>query len=324
MEIRQHLSEFSHGVYVLECKAATEHHCLSDQHAYVVLNGDTLSSPALSYDRLDIPTVADTSKWETLVTPPVYLSEDMDLTIGFRGTKQGAVDNAWREYSPESTKSDLREGWWCATDFTFRYCPLYRIKTPEGGWGTICLPRNFTPQAGVTIYQIAGLNADCTQLCLEEVEAPQAGVPYIYHSTSEEIIFYESGEPVKSATTVNNLRGNFLIATKVPVTCYFIENGQWHRATKSNRPSMLDFAAIIRRAADYPILQSWTGATMPINGAAEEKAESIHSPFVDGQSTSASDGFYTLDGRKVDAPTEGAVYIQVQAGKAHKVVYSAQ
>lgn len=321
MEIRQQLSNVSHGVYALECKAATEHYCLSDQHAYMVVEGDTLLSPALSYDRLDIPTVVDSVKWETLATPPVYVADRQELTIGFRGTKQGATDNAWRKYAPNSTVRDMREGWWCATDFTLRFYPLYRTTVPEGGWGAVCLPRDFTPMAGVKIYQIEGLNADYTQLCLSEIDTPLAGVPYLYHTTEKEVAFYESGEPVSSASTVNNLRGNFLTVTKVPATCYYLQNGQWHRATASDRPLMENFSAIIRRTADLPVLESWLGVTIPINGAAEEKAQSIQPVFADGQPTSAPDGIYTVDGRSVESPVQGGVYIRVQAGKAFKIVY---
>lgn len=321
MEIRQQLSDISHGVYALECKAATEHHCLSDQHAYMVIGGDTLVSPNLSYDRLDISTVADSSKWEMLVTPPVYVTDRQDVTIGFRGSKQGAMDYAWREYVPNSTTSDMREGWWCATDFTLRFYPLYRIATPEGGWGTICLPRDFTPMEGVKIYQIAGLNADYTQLCLTEIEEPLAGVPYIYHTVEKEVTFYETGEAVTSASTVNDLRGNFLTVTKVPATCYYLQNGQWHRATTTDRPQMENFSAIIRRTTGLPVLDSWSGATMPINGAVEEKAQGLSPIFVDGQLASAPDGIYTVDGCRVETPVIGEIYIQVQDGKASKTVY---
>lgn len=321
MEIRQQLSDISHGVYALECKAATEHHCLSDQHAYMVIGGDTLSSPNLSYDRLDIPTLADSAKWEVLATPPVYIADRQDVVIGFRGSKQGAIDNVWRKFTPNSTTRDMREGWWCATDFTLRFYPLYRTTVPEGGWGAICLPRNFTPMAGVKIYEVVGLNADYTQLCLTEVETPLAGVPYIYHTVEKEVVFYETGEPVNSASTVNNLRGNFLTVTKVPATCYYLQNGQWHRATTSDRPLMENFSAIIRRTADLPVLESWLGVTMPINGAAEEKAHSIQPIIDDGESSSTSDGFYTVDGQRVESPLVGEVYIQIQNGKARKLLY---
>ena len=321
MEIRQELSDISHGVYALECKAATEHHCLSDQHAYMVIGGDTLQSPNLSYDRLDIPTLSDSAKWEVLATPPVYITDRQDVTIGFRGSKQGATDNAWREYIPNSTNRDMREGWWCATDFTLRFYPLYRTTVPEGGWGAICLPRDFTPMAGVKIYQIEGLNADYTQLCLTEVETPLAGIPYIYHTLEKEVFFYEKGEAVTSASTVNNLRGNFLTAAKIPATCYYLQNGQWHRATASDRPFMENFSAIIRRTSDLPVLTSWLGATMPINGAAEEKAQSIQTVISDKDFSSIPNGFYTVDGQMVETPLVGGIYVHVLDGIAYKVVY---
>ena len=48
-----------------------------------------------------------------------------------------------------------------------------------------------------------------------EGQLDKSGVPYIYHTVEKEVVFYETGEPVNSASTVNNLRGNFLTVTKV-------------------------------------------------------------------------------------------------------------
>lgn len=320
MEIRQHLSDLSHGVYALECKATTDHACLSDQHGYMVAGGDTLVSPALSYDRLDIPMLADSARWETLVTPPVYLEDNSRLTIGFLGTKQGAVDNAWRDFSDLSAARDLREGWWCATDFTLRFCPMYRLSVPEGGWGVICLPRAFAVPAGVRIYQIAGLSKDYTRLCLAEADTVAAGVPYIYYSTEPELAFFEQGEAVSAASTVDNLRGNFKTAIKVPTGCYYLSGGAWHRATSTDRPAMADFSGILRRVQGLPVLSDWVGESVPIYGADEEMAKSILPVWADG-ATALPDGFYTVDGRRVESPVKGSVYVRVQNGKAEKVLY---
>lgn len=322
MEIRQHLSDLSHGVYALECKAATDHACLSDQHGYMVAGGDTLASPVLSYDRLDIPMLADSARWETLVTPPVYLEDNSRLTVGFLGTKQGAVDNAWRDFSDAEAVRDQREGWWCATGFTLRFCPVYRLSVPEGGWGVICLPRVFTVPAGVRIYQIAGLTEDFTRLCLEEADTVAAGVPYIYYATDSELAFFEQGEPVAAASTVGNLRGNFKTAIKVPSGCYYLSGGAWHLATSADRPAMADFSGILRRVQGFPVLSDWGGVTIPIYGADEEMAKSVLPVWADGEAGGAAvpDGYYTVDGRRVEAPVSGGVYIRVLNGKAEKTV----
>ncbi len=134
LEIRQQLSGLPAGLYLLECKASTQHYCLSDQHGYIRAEGSSSTDPTLTalpryaetpvlqYDYLDIP--GTPGAWQTLTTTPVYVGgESETVTIGFVGSKQGAIDNAWRRYGEESG-GDKREGWWCATDFRLLYAPL--------------------------------------------------------------------------------------------------------------------------------------------------------------------------------------------------------
>lgn len=320
MEIRQEVAGLTHGFYALECKAATQLGCLADQHAYLTYEGDTLSSSFLTYDYLDVATAADSVKWETLSTPLMYVPDEGSLTIGFVGSKQGAVDGAWRPYTDAAGTRDNREGWWCATDFALRYMPGYRCQVPASGWGAICLPYQMTPTDGVHLYQIAGLSADYTLLYLEEVTETAAGVPYIYQTTLPEVFFYGRGESVSKAATVNNLRGNFQTSARVPAKSYALTDGGWVRVATSDRPYMLDYSAIIRSVSSLPVLQSWDGASMPISGAADEMAQGIGSILVDGQ-TPATDGLYTPNGQRVTAPVSGQVYIRVQGGKAEKFVY---
>jgi hypothetical protein len=84
---------------------------------------------------------------------------------------------------------------------------------------------------------------------------------------------------------------------------------------------MENFSAIIRRTSDLPVLTSWLGATMPINGAAEEKAQSIQTVISDRDFSSIPNGFYTVDGQMVETPLVGGIYVHVLDGIAYKVVY---
>ena len=108
MTILQDISGASHGYYHLECKAATQHYCLSDQHGFIAVGEEKQETPALSLALLDIPTVVDANKWETLCSGPVYVSDDDTFTIGFTGSKTGAIDNAWHEYGNPSSIGDKR------------------------------------------------------------------------------------------------------------------------------------------------------------------------------------------------------------------------
>ena len=322
MEIRQQVSKMEHGLYALECKATTQFGCISDQHAYLIQGTDTLCSEALTYDRMDLPTIADELVWETLVTAPVYVEDGGELTVGFTSSKQGAVDGAWRKYGTPNHVGDKREGWWCATDFTLRYLPMYRVSVPESGWGVICLPRQIIPSSDYKLYQIAGITADYANLCLEEVTETEAGMPYVYYSADTIVTFHERGEAVSKALTQNQLRGNFSTTARTPVKSYYLQNGVWVRVMETaERVSMLDYSGIIRESYGLPVHSEWTGVTLPIPGAAEEWATGIRGVVADGPSTTAEDGIYTIDGRRVSDPGQGNIYIQVENGKSKKQIY---
>ena len=322
MEIRQTVKGLAHGVYSLECKAGTQNNCLTDQHAYLVSGEDTLVSANLTYDRLDLPTVADSAKWETLMTPPVYVGDKGELTIGFVGSKQGAVDNAWKKIGDMTSTGDKREGWWCATDFALRFIPMYRTSTPEGGWGVICLPRAIKPSERMKLYHIEGILADYSALCLQEVTETEAGVPYIYYTDEAEANFYEEGETVDMPSLDDPVWGDFYGNMEAFPGEYYLENGQWHRATLEKTGMIWPYTAFIPTALEFAVYESWDGLTMPINGAAEEHAQGIRPVLVDGQPTTAPEGCYTLNGLSIteEQAKQCPMYIRVKDGRAVKVV----
>ncbi|MBQ4621528.1 MAG: hypothetical protein IJB28_02635 [Bacteroidaceae bacterium] len=322
MEIRQTVKGLAHGVYSLECKAGTQNNCLTDQHAYLVSGEDTLVSANLTYDRLDLPTVADSAKWETLMTPPVYVGDKGELTFGFIGSKQGAVDNAWKKIGDMTSTGDKREGWWCATDFALRFIPMYRTSTPEGGWGVICLPRAIKSSERMKLYHIEGILADYSALCLQEVTETEAGVPYIYYTDEAEANFYEEGETVDMPSLDDPVWGDFYGNMEAFPGEYYLENGQWHRATLEKTGMIWPYTAFIPTALEFAVYESWDGQTMPINGAAEEHAQGIRPVLVDGQPTTAPEGCYTLSGMPIteEQAKQCPMYIRVKDGRAVKVV----
>jgi hypothetical protein len=92
MEIRQRIGGLPEGLYQLQCKASTQHYCLSDQHGYLYTSSEQSETPCLQRDYLDIPNTP--SAWQTLTSLPVYVSGKTDtLTIGFVGNEaQTPVD----------------------------------------------------------------------------------------------------------------------------------------------------------------------------------------------------------------------------------------
>ena len=285
MEVKQDVKGLGHGLYVLECKATTEHYCLSDQHAYLTVGDETVTTPVLSADYFDLPTVSTADRWQTLTTTlPIYVDEGDTVTIGFVGSKSGAVDNAWHEIgNTRNTNGDKREGWWCATDFVLKHTPLYKIDVEPGQWNVACLPYTITTTDDITMYQIVGITSDYTKLCLEPIDDSKAGIPFIYRSTSGKAIFYESGKATSLASDGNgNLRGYLAMKTKihVPENYYYLENGEWLKCTMafSQRPYLNYYSGVVRPFTDknaqpVTIYKGWRGLTIPINGITDAEKE---------------------------------------------------
>ena len=118
MEIRQTVTGLPEGYYELECKATTEHFCISDQHGYLKSGDEEAVTPTLSRDWFDLP-VSDV--WETLTSTPVYVPANGSLTLGFKSSKNGAHTSWWHSFGNASGSKDNREGWWCATGFVLKY-----------------------------------------------------------------------------------------------------------------------------------------------------------------------------------------------------------
>ena len=124
MEIRQSISSLPEGYYQLECKAMTEHFCISDQHGYIRSGNAEAVTPVISKAYFDMPVE---NHWETLVTTPLYVEPNGSLTIGFVSSKQGAETGKWHTFGNATATSDNREGWWCATDFVLKYHAIDNI-----------------------------------------------------------------------------------------------------------------------------------------------------------------------------------------------------
>lgn len=315
--IRQTVTGLTHGLYVLDCVAATEHYCLSDQHAYLVTSTDSVVSPLLSADLIDISTATSGQIWQPLSTAPVYVGDDEAVTVGFCSSKNGAIDNAWRKLGDKTSTGDKREGWWCATNFRFRYLPLLRTATDKSHWGTVCLPQAITPSKGMTLYKIAGVNATGTELCLTEVTETVPGEPYIYHSADTVSIFFQSGESVARAITdESGMRGYFNVRVKAPVGSFVLTGGEWNIVTADNRPQVSNYSSLIYNPDKLRLIESWDGVTMPIHGFT---VTSVNGITADG--VSAADKVFTVGGRPATSSSAAhGIYIRKGSGQTRKIV----
>jgi hypothetical protein len=325
MAVRQQVSTLPHGLYAVECEATTEHYCLSDQHAYISNGSDSLATPLLTADYMDLPSMADSLRWQTLTSMPIYVDEGGSVTIGFESSKQGAIDMAWREIGKTNSNGDHREGWWAATNFRLRHLPLYRTATAPQQWGVMCLPYAVAPSEGLTFYQIAGITPDHQHLCLEELAQTEAGMPFIYMATQTQSTFLEYGDKADMALDApGNLTGYFNGGTlKVRKGYYALIDGAWKKITDSaNRPLVGNFTAIMRpidASHTIPVIAAWAGATMPIEGVSEEE---IAAGIQSAEATRTPGAtIYSLDGRAASTTTaQPGVYVKKTNGKTTKTI----
>lgn len=317
MEIRQELSGLPEGLYSLECKALTEHYCLSDQHGFLSTGTETAVTPQLTSDFLDIPNTI--SAWQTLTSTPIYVSANDVLTIGFTGSKQGATDKAWRCYGmTENQTMDNREGWWCATDFRLLYHPLFKFNVTPQQWGTVCLPYAYSIPKNVKLYKVAGLTSDFANVCIEEVTEAEQGHPYIYVSESAQTVYYTKGEALTEPVNIgtNYLNGTFTAEGMVPKGAYELRtDGQWYRITDEQHQNVA-YTAFISKASRLPILDDWNGLTMPIHGVEEEIGEVTGIEGFNRQNT--NNNYYTIGGQQATRKPAG-LHIEVDGKQARKV-----
>ena len=319
-----------HGLYALECKASTEHYCLSDQHGYITDGTVKENTQNLTADYLDL-NMPVAKRWGTLYTAPIYLNDNSTFTVGFEGTKKGSVANGWLQYGKTSGQSnDKREGWWCATDFALRFTPLYKQTVVPNQFGCICLPYAVRASETLECYKIVGINVDYTQLCLEEIDETEAGVPFIYRSSDTEALFLEYGDAVTMTQNgPGNLRGYLIASARMPLNYYFVNDGAFEKITSANRTKVKNYDGYMRPFTDLnseaiPVLTDWTGETMAISGVTEE--EKVKNNQLTGINTVVdnrmfADGVYTLDGRSMQRESlKPGLYIKVIGGRKYKTI----
>lgn len=325
MEVKQTVSGLEHGLYVLACKATTQHYCLSDQHAYLTDGTTTTVSPNLTADYFDLPTFDKNNRWQTLTTLPIYVDDEGSLTVGFTGSKQGAVDNAWKEIGNADSKGDKREGWWCATEFLLKRSPLYRTTVVPNEYGVICLPFGIRSSEKIQLYELVGITADYQNLCLSEIDEVEAGIPCIYKSSDAQAEFHEFGSSTNTAGQgMGGLWGNLRESQFYTSEDYILQNGIWQKVG-DNLPDIPYYSAILSVISDQlPLRLTWDGLTMPINGVSEDEKNAIaegigHTSVLP---TAQPSGIYTIDGRSIGRrqTTGKGLYIKVVDGRAYKVI----
>lgn len=321
MQVSQQLSKaLNHGIYMLSVDAATDHNCISDQHGFLVINGDTLNTPTLSWDVADLPSVV-TSKWQTLSTAPLYVDDNTNATVGFTGSKDGAIDNSYKPYNSPNGSGRRHEGSWYATNFRFLHLQAYKLKADSSKWCTFCLPYAVSAESGLRLFTVAGRDKDGKKIYLNEVDKVEGGQPCIALLVDTTQIVVEEGEAVSRAKSDNDgMWGYFETGAtqRMPQGSLYLSNGSWITVTSSRRterPHVESYSGIIRDINNLPVLESWDGISMTVDGSGDATA-------INGitSGTSAPVYYFDLNGHRIAKPVQSGLYIRVQGDKVEKIV----
>lgn len=97
-----------------------------------------------------------------------------------------------------------------------------------GNWGTICYPELITSVEGAVVYEIAGRNADATEIVAAEVAVADmmAGKPYLFNATADaQKFYYNPNETTSLQAGANGLTGTFE-QTTLGTDGYYVVKGQ--------------------------------------------------------------------------------------------------
>lgn len=83
---------------------------------------------------------------------------------------------------------------------------LYTRTVTAGNYGTICLPKAATLFAGAQMYRLVDKTAD-NGIVIEEVDAMEAGTPYIFLASDSKLLVTLTGDDEQPAQTANGLVG---------------------------------------------------------------------------------------------------------------------
>lgn len=161
--------------------------------------------------------------------------------------------------SDETAISNVKKLTQNALEYLYSVDTYTRSGLTEGQYGTICLPRASATLEGATFFSAVGKTS--TGVVIEEVDALEAGKPYIFEASEEEISVTCTGNAVivPDNSESNGLIGSFVLADIVDNgNCYILKNNALYQVRDSkvgaNR-AYFDLSAM----SDYDLAQ-------PVNG----------------------------------------------------------
>ena len=190
---------------------------------------------------------------------------------------------------------------------------VYNRAVTSNDYGTICLPYGAATYSGMTLYEIAYRDNEAKKIYLDEVTTMQAGMPYIFHATSDNIsVTYDNTVADYAHGKENGLYGirnetNDVAGLNADKEEYIIYDNEI-RKCEANCGLRANRAYIIVSDISTEAIAPMPGRRRVGMGYAEENAatgvENINSGIAPIQ-----EGTYDIMGRQVTEPTAAGFYI---------------
>ena len=187
-------------------------------------NGDNylsaVSSPALKLEE-------EACDW--IFENDMYKIEGADRTILYYATTGGFKNYSIGNMSPDGVAGEYSSNAITVAPVFADGDAYHRTTTPEK-FGTICLPFGATSYTGMELYEFVGKEEGKADLA--SVTTLEAGVPYIFLATANELAVYSDGTTVTEAGSHNGLHGTFTNDTEVAVGNYILKDNKLCQAAE--------------------------------------------------------------------------------------------
>ena len=231
------------------------------------------------------------------------------------------LDNSWKSYvkgiflSTESsgTSFEIASATFSRSAMTEGEYGNYHRAVTSGDYGTICLPYGAANYSGMTLYEIAYRDDAAKKIYLDEATDMEAGMPYIFHATSDNIsVTYDNTVADYAYGEENGLYGirnetNNVAALNPDKEEYIIYKNEISKCgadcgLRANRAYII--VADISTEAKAPM----SGRRRVGMGYAEENA-ATGVENINGGIAPMIEGTYDIMGRKLTEPTAAGFYI---------------
>ena len=181
----------------------------------------------------------------------------------------------------------------------------YTRTTAAGNWGTICLPYAATV-TGAKLYRIIGkeiTGSEVTAILLDEVASIEAGKPYIFKATADDVVATYTGTTYTAASAVNGLYGTYSAIAAGGWGTYV--SGDLYLLTTTNVQAADKTSSSLAANRAYIVLDEVNNIGSPVKGVrlGFDEATAITELT---EKTEATEGvIYNLQGQQLSAPQRG-------------------